>query len=133
MSTIYTNTTCKQCGLIFSIPASIRKHGRGKYCSTTCQYDSRRGVPNLRDFKGDAAAYPSVHDWVRRNWGAAKGPCSNCGKTEGWIEWANLDHEYRRVREEWSQMCRSCHRKYDIDAGIMGKRFLRNHGNIDEN
>jgi hypothetical protein len=38
---------------------------------------------------------------------------SNCGFSERKTEWTNVDHRYRRVREEWRECCRWCHRNAD--------------------
>lgn len=29
-------------------------------------------------------------------------------------QWANKDHKYRRVLEDYMRLCASCHQKYDI-------------------
>lgn len=113
--------SCENCGNIFTINESRLKQGRGKNCSKECQYALRKGRPNIRDFKGVEATTGPIHEWVRRNWGRPE-VCEWCGEKDQMVEWANLDHEYQRVRKDWAQLCRPCHRRYDIDSGIMGKR-----------
>jgi hypothetical protein len=56
--------------------------------------------------------YRAVHYWVESHKGKAK-ICSICGKTEGRINWANVDHKYKRKLKDYLSMCVSCHQKYD--------------------
>ena len=42
-----------------------------------------------------------------------------CGtETAKKFEWANIDHKYRRVLEDFIRMCTSCHRKYDYENNL---------------
>lgn len=65
-------------------------------------------------WKGDKASYTALHSWVRR-WKGKPTKCEVCG-SEGIkkYQWANIDHKYRRVLEDYISMCPSCHKKYDI-------------------
>ena len=54
----------------------------------------------------------AVHHWVVRHFGRT-GTCEDCGSSERKTEWSNVDHAYRRVRADWIERCRSCHRKAD--------------------
>jgi hypothetical protein len=57
--------------------------------------------------------YGSIHDWVRRLKGKAD-HCEACGTTKAKkYEYANIDHKYRRVLDDYIPMCASCHRQYD--------------------
>lgn len=58
------------------------------------------------------------HYWIRRN-GGQKIRCDIC-KTpavffDGMnsLDWANKDHKYRKIREDWMTLCRTCHVEYD--------------------
>ncbi len=67
------------------------------------------------NWKGDDVGYGALHIWIRRNLGEPT-KCENCGKEglSGYkIHWANIDHKYRRVEENWMRLCVKCHRKYD--------------------
>lgn len=66
-------------------------------------------------WKGDAVSYDGLHKWVKRKLGSPK-ECVFCGESEKKIEWANIDHSYRRDLDDWLPLCRSCHRKYDLNA-----------------
>jgi hypothetical protein len=53
------------------------------------------------------------HDWVRKHWGPAN-ECEICdGRFSTTYEWANISRQYKRDREDWMKMCRSCHLLYD--------------------
>jgi len=78
-----------------------------------------RGELNGR-WKGVAAGYAAVHHWARRYVPKA-GRCSRCG-AEGPTDLANRDHRYRRVVEDWVELCQTCHRKHDKHPGRSGRQ-----------
>ncbi len=59
--------------------------------------------------------YSSIHSWIRKNFGSAqKCEGSNCTGPSKRIEWALLKgKKYERKRENFIQLCKSCHVKYD--------------------
>lgn len=64
-------------------------------------------------WKGEEAKYSTKHFWVLKNKGQAKNyKCEHCGKKA--MDWANLDHKYKRKLEDYIPLCRVCHMKYDI-------------------
>lgn len=63
------------------------------------------------NWRGDNAAYTSLHQWVTR-WMPFTGVCQYCGETKR-TEHANIDHRYRRDLADWLELCRSCHRLMD--------------------
>jgi hypothetical protein len=69
-------------------------------------------------WKGDNAGYVSIHMWVSR-WKGRPKLCDVCGSTqEKKYEWANIDHRYKRVLDDYIRMCTRCHRKYDKEMGV---------------
>lgn len=62
-------------------------------------------------WKGDAAGYVTKHRWMLRHY-KKNGVCEHCG-AEAKTHWANKDHRYRRVREDWLELCPKCHKAYD--------------------
>ncbi len=78
---------------------------------------SLRGDKNYQ-WKGDDVGYGSVHDWISK-WKGTPKKCESCGtETAKKYEWANVNHKYRRVLEDYIRMCTKCHRKYDKDMGV---------------
>jgi nitrate/TMAO reductase-like tetraheme cytochrome c subunit len=75
-------------------------------------------LPSGKDhhaWKGDKASYVSIHEWVRRK-KQKTGICRKCKNkmnSTGTTEWANKDHKYRRILEDWIELCPFCHHQYD--------------------
>jgi hypothetical protein len=76
-------------------------------------------------WKGETARYVAKHNWVQYHKGKAM-RCENKGchyprtNTRGGVilapskfEWANVDHKYRRVLEDYISLCHYCHYEYD--------------------
>lgn len=67
------------------------------------------------NWKGDKVGYRALHRWVEK-WKGKSETCENCGKIglKGHnIHWANIDHQYKRVLEDWIRLCTTCHAEYD--------------------
>lgn len=77
-------------------------------------------------WKGDDASYSSIHHWMIRHY-EKTGICEECGG-ERTTQWANPSHTYRRVREEWRELCVPCHRKSDSWSEKMLITRRKNHG-----
>lgn len=72
-------------------------------------------------WKGEAASYAAVHIWITGSRGRPS-ICELCGTTTAKkFEWANRDHQYRRVLEDYFRACTSCHRLYDYEHGLAKK------------
>jgi hypothetical protein len=66
-------------------------------------------------WKGENASYTAKHRWVIK-WKGLANHCEVCGDDKKKVyHWANIDHKYRRVLEDYISACVSCHRKYDRD------------------
>lgn len=65
-------------------------------------------------WKGDMASYDAIHMWVRRNKGNAN-ICEFCGITrlEKMVHWANKNHLYKRILDDYISLCVKCHWEYD--------------------
>lgn len=65
-------------------------------------------------WKGDDVKYVALHQWVNKQKGKAA-KCSNeaCEGSSDRYDWANVDGKYRRVTEDYIELCRSCHKRYD--------------------
>lgn len=75
---------------------------------------------------GENAGILVKHMWVKKIKGSPK-YCEVCGKKGNYftcikkckeikvwnIHWANIDHKYRRVLDDYTGLCQNCHRQYD--------------------
>lgn len=67
-----------------------------------------------RRWRGVDASYVAIHMWIKKHWGVPD-HCDMCHRPDASrYEWCNKDKKYRRVREDWFQLCPSCHRLYDF-------------------
>lgn len=123
--------------------AKGREYAKRKYwenpgvcrdCGGPCMADSTRcNVCHCRDlakrqtgtlhgnWKGEDATYTAHHHWIKR-WGTRTGACAHCGanppsRRDGRVgtDWANVSGEYQRVLDDWLELCRPCHKKYDLE------------------
>lgn len=80
---------------------------------------SLQGKPNLKirgnnhyAWAGDSIGYTGLHTWINKEYGKAL-VCEQCESTKN-VDWAKRKgKEYSRDRENWLQLCRSCHHRYD--------------------
>lgn len=138
------------CGGQFETTAQKQAQGKGRYCSKACMYRHRvrpRGLtyevkaqnkawfkpgheapagPQNPQWKGDAVGYRELHRWVRRVRGAP-GACEDCG-ANGYTEWANKSHLYRRDPSDWIALCKPCHGSHDSgpNRGAAVAKYGRN-------
>lgn len=70
------------------------------------------------NWKGDDVGYFALHAWLRRAYGNPSA-CEHCSATN-LIQWANRTGRYLRDREDWLHLCPRCHRRYDIQNGLIG-------------
>jgi len=74
------------------------------------------------NWKGESAL--DIHHWVRK-WKGLPRQCGMCGTTTAKkYEWANIDHKYKRILEDFIRMCTPCHRKYDRNRGVKINRYI---------
>ena len=70
------------------------------------------------NWHGDNVDYHIMHKWINKYWKRIN-KCEICGK-EGRTQWSNKDHTYKRSqREDWQELCVSCHRKWDRSHGLI--------------
>lgn len=99
-----------------------------RYCSYRCTGIAKRGIIPLRAFtkndvritgssnygwKGEKASYAAKHRWIKK-WFGNPDHCEICNTTKNIkYNWANISGLYKRVKDDWRQMCIPCHRRYD--------------------
>ena len=94
---------CEVCGTekYFELNQLLKRPCR--YCSVKCA--------GIAAFQEEPAVYSTIHARIKILWGKAD-ICDFCGSTNT-VNWANKDHTYRLIREEWLKLCRKCHVNYD--------------------
>ena len=67
-------------------------------------------------WKGNKVSHRGLHQWIRRKKGKPT-KCSFCGKEDSrprYIQWANIDGQYRRDLSDYIALCGSCHKLKDL-------------------
>lgn len=110
---------CVRCKIIFAAP-HVQRH-----CSWNCAnknpWNKGKKLPqysgeNSGVWLGIDAPYHAIHQWMIRTYGKAK-MCESekCNGLVNSYEWSLLKGKtYQRKRENFWQLCKSCHRKYDF-------------------
>lgn len=98
------------------------KKAKNKFCSKQCYWESLEGI------KGDKAP---IHKWLNTNYGRPR-ICEDkkCdGKIENrWFDWAlKKGCKYKRNRNNFLRLCRSCHRRYDMTLELKKKAIKNLH------
>ena len=91
------------------------KGRKGIHLSPETEFKPGRRDSDHPEWKGEDASYISKHAWVSR-WKGKPDTCEMCGMTglSGVaIHWANIDHKYRRVLDDYIRLCARCHFEYD--------------------
>lgn len=81
------------------------------------------GNPN---WKGDTVKVHPLHSWINDNF-VKTNICEHCSKYKK-TEWSNKFHTYSRLREEWQEICRGCHLKYDFKMGFRTNKTIKLNG-----
>lgn len=88
------------------------KNMKGLRLSPQTEFKKGDNLGKLNNkWKGDNVGYATMHGWLRRNY-AKDNRCKNCGR-EGKTDWANISWEYRRSKDDFVELCRRCHSRYD--------------------
>lgn len=133
---------CLQCKIFFWAEPHTIKSGRKKFCSAKCRRvgiftpeirakmsNAHKGKIRLSQrkekhykWKGDEAKYSAMHMLLRKYFGKAN-QCENrenkimlfnCRKKSKAYQWAKIkEHKYSRNKEDYYQLCASCHLRYD--------------------
>lgn len=76
-------------------------------------------------WKGADAGYSTVHQWVYRKLGKATF-CSDNPSHKEPFEWANISGKYLRDLSDYKQLCRDCHRLFDMRKNREKRMALTN-------
>lgn len=92
------------------------KHPKGHHLSQETKDKISDSLRNEKHFNWkEKPTYGIVHYWLRQNFGKAS-ICESilCTNKSTTFDWALLQgKKYQRKRENFIQLCRSCHIKYD--------------------
>src|SRR3990167_8451284 len=69
------------------------------------------------NWKGDNAGKTAKHKWLYKHFGRPQ-ICENksCAGNSNFFEWClKKGKEYSHERNDYLRLCRSCHRRYDMD------------------
>lgn len=89
---------------------------------------------NHPNWKGDAAGYFALHDWIYRNKGKASYCSFDSMHVSHHFEWANISGAYLRNVDDYASLCIKCHRQYDmIRKGYFAGSGRRSKSNLDWN
>lgn len=89
---------------------------KGTHFSPSTEF--KKGVSRPKEdkssgWKGDNIGYSGLHAWVYRNLGKAT-TCSICSDDrKRHVHWANISHQYKRVKTDFIQLCVKHHSAYD--------------------
>jgi len=64
--------------------------------------------------------YHSLHKWVHEN-KERVGVCSICNQKK-FTEWSNISGEYHWDLNDFQEVCKKCHKKYDIETGDIARK-----------
>lgn len=125
---------CTECGKVFmALTGEINRRGGGAHtCSRDCYYKRLRGLLDIKF--ANKTRYHAIHRWVYKNNGKAT-ICEMCGtKDSKTYEWSNKSGEYNQDLEDWWQLCKKCHHKYDkVSEKVWKARRAKVDGTIKSN
>ncbi len=91
---------------------------RQKLSNSLKKYHREKEPVDRSLWVGSQKDYREIHYWLARKFGKAS-HCEFCGTEKGRIEWAKLKHKkYERKRNNFWQLCRTCHIRYDRCGGL---------------
>lgn len=103
--------TCEKCNERFV----GRKANKNRFCSRACLYSlfSKMSLSKESNgmWKGVKASYSAHHHWINYH-SDKQGKCSECGQSR-YTEWANISGKYFREVDDYKELCKPCHYRYD--------------------
>ena len=78
-------------------------------------------------WKGEDAGYTAKHIRIYRKW-KKKGLCERC-KVKKITEWSNNGNYDTEDRNDWEELCKSCHKKKDFTEKEKKRRSKKMRGN----
>ena len=92
----------------------IKEETKKQISETLKNSDSNKNEKH-HGWKGDKASYYAIHRWIRIHF-IRPDYCEIClSKKVKRFEWANITGIYTRDREDYLNLCTTCHKKYDMN------------------
>jgi hypothetical protein len=108
-----------ECGCGQPAPIAKKNHTRtGAIKGRPLRFIKGHGSRNGRAaaFKGDEAGYRAIHTYLSKHF-PKSGICEECGEAKR-TEYALIKgREYSRQREDYRELCKLCHNRYDQTGG----------------
>lgn len=101
-------------GVKKNLPSTAFEKGKHFHPITEFKKGQTENDKNI-NWKGDKVGYFALHNWISRKLGKANKCEANPKHTLTAIrfEWANISNKYLRDFNDWIQLCKSCHMKFD--------------------
>lgn len=95
-----------------------KPHKKKRFCSKECYWESMKGLKNelAPNWKGENVSVNMIHQWLKANYGQPR-VCElgNCTRQSIAYDWAlKTGMTYKKDRNCFMRLCRSCHRRYDL-------------------
>jgi hypothetical protein len=108
---------CHYCKNSFVRNKNHAKRSKIIFCSNHCYTTHKNPIAKYRTVGNTGVLerdYNKVHRWLLKKFGKAS-KCEFCKKTDSVLfEWALIKGmDYSFIRENYMELCISCHRKYD--------------------
>lgn len=125
---------CNLCGEFKEYFYRTVNIGQGIFCSKRCYQLSKVGLfgEKSSNWKGENAKYVAKHMWIQKRYGKATYCDNDISHQSRHYEWANISGKYLRDRNDYRQLCISCHRQMDAFRRSGGK-CSKGHPHIPEN
>lgn len=114
----------KNNGVSFAV---IGKGFSEEHCKNLSKAAKGNPKPNATGNKNSSwkekPSYRALHHWVNR-WKKKPIVCKHCGEIKNRMGWANIDHKYKRVLEDYIFLCPSCHGAYDKENNLRKNKII---------
>jgi len=89
------------------------KKGEHRGLKTEFKVGNESWNTDKKIWTGSRSEYTKLHRWVRKQKGKPL-KCAKCGSTKRMV-WANKSQKYKKEIDDWIELCKGCHTKYDFN------------------
>ena len=99
-------------GYVPGSPKQFRRGHQNRGKKFSAEVRARMSGSNSGQWRGDEVGYSGIHRWLQKHY-PKTGTCDECKKRTR-TEFALIHgHAYSRNREDYLELCRQCHARYD--------------------